>query len=92
MTVRIATEGVRSLDGRKGLAMKIEDGSAVLVPGGETAMEAHAVAARRAKLEANAHDPNYKLVMQTGSNLTASAISRAIRADRPGIGVPTALV
>ena len=73
-------------DPAKGLAMKIEDGSAVLVPGGETAMQAHAVAARREKLEANAHDPSYTLVMQTGSNLTASAISRAIRADRQARG------
>jgi hypothetical protein len=49
-------------------------------------MQAHAVAARREKLEANAHDPSYTLVMQTGSNLTASAISRAIRADRQARG------
>lgn len=51
-------------DPAKGLAMKIADGSAVLVPGGEIAMQAYAVAARREKLEANAHDPSYTLVMQ----------------------------
>ena len=54
----------------------------MLVPGGESAMQARAVAARREKLAANAQDPSYTLVMQTGSSLTASAISRAIRADR----------
>ena len=69
-------------DPATGLAMKIADGSARLVAGGSDATIARAVALRRERLHANAHNPNYSLAIMAPTNATASTVSKAIRADR----------
>lgn len=78
---RDVTEAFRT-DAAAGLTMKIEDGSARLVAGGTDATIERAVALRRERMQAAARDPDYSLAVMAPTNATASAVSRAIRADR----------
>lgn len=73
-------------DPAAGLAMKIEDGTAELVAGGEDAVIKRAVELWRSKQDANKDNPSYTFALQAETNAMASAVSRSIRADRKGRG------
>jgi hypothetical protein len=75
-------------DGRaeEALRMKIEDGTAQLVPGSYKDVVEHVAALWRARMEANAGDPDYRLSVMAPTNGDAMAISAAIRETRRARG------
>lgn len=92
-TVRQQTERERDIaglfrDGKAGfaIAMKREDGTAELVPGGyrEAAERTAVLVAER--LKANASDPDYKLTVSAPTNMDAHNLSMEIRKKRREMG------
>ncbi|MCB4824174.1 MULTISPECIES: MobF family relaxase [Roseicella] len=92
-TVRQRAEREREIAGhwREGraaeaLAMKREDGTAELVPGGTREAVERVAALVGERLRANAGDPSYTLTVSAPTNMDAHRLGVAIREVRRGLG------
>lgn len=92
-TVRQRAEREREIAGhwREGraaeaLAMKREDGTAELVPGGYREAVERIAALAGERLRANAGDPSYTLTVSAPTNMDAHRLGVAIREVRRGLG------
>ncbi len=68
------------------LAVKQENGTAQVVPGGYRDAIEHIAALWKARTEANAHDPSFSLTVSAPTNSDARALGTAIREQRRDMG------
>ncbi len=68
------------------LAIKQENGTAQVVPGGYRDALEHVAALWKARTEANAHDPSFSLTVSAPTNSDARALGTAIREQRRDMG------